>query len=98
MLEETKEGKQRAKRPEIKIAVKDFQDLEAYGKVTNKSPTRIVNELVKDFLAREDVKKIVEENGESAKAKKDIEKMEAKIEQLQIAVAEKKKKHGLGWE
>lgn len=96
MLEETKEGKQRAKRPEIKIAVKDFQDLEAYGKVTNKSPTRIVNELVKDFLAREDVKKIVEENGESAKAKKDIEKMEAKIEQLQIAVAEKKKKHGLG--
>lgn len=95
MLEETKEGKQRAKRPEIKIAVKDFQDLEAYGKVTNKSPTRIVNELVKDFLAREDVKKIVEENGESAKAQKDIEKMEAKIEQLRIAVAEKKKKHGL---
>ena len=94
-MEEPKVKRERAKRPEIKIAVKDFQDLETYGKATNKSSTKIVNELVKDFLAREDVKKIVTENGESAKARERIRKKEEKIARIKEEIEEDKKKYGL---
>lgn len=97
-MEEPKVKQERAKRPEIKIAVKDFQDLQVYGNTTGESVTKIVTDLVKGFLAKEDVKKIVEENGKSAKAKKDIEKMENKIRQLEEAIAEMKKENGFDLE
>lgn len=90
-MEEVKEVKTRAKRPEIKVSLKDYTALETYGKATKSSPTKIVNDLITEFLGREEVKKVISENGEAAKKAKAIEKKKAQLEKLKKEIAELEK-------
>jgi len=85
----------RAKKPEIKISLKDFTDLEIYGKAAEKSPAKIVNELIKDFLSKDDVKKIIAENSETAKVIDRLDRKEAKARKMLREVSEERKKYGL---
>lgn len=53
-------GTARAKLSEVKIPVKDYNDLTTYCKAEGNSPTKIICGLVSDFLAREDVQAVIE--------------------------------------
>lgn len=94
MAEIVNEKKTRAKRPEVKIAVKDFAALEVYAKATKSSPTKVIGELVAEFLAREDVAKVIAENGAAAKKAKAIEKKKAQLEKLKKEIEEMEKGEG----
>ena len=95
MEEQNKKGQTRAKRPEVKISLCDFQALEIYGKAVDKTPGSIVVELVKEFLGKEDVKKVIAENGESAKARERIKRREEKIAKLNEENEPDRKKYGI---
>ena len=81
----------RAKRPEIKIPVKAFNDLTVYCKATEgMTPTKIINDMVADFLAREDVVEVIKvtsvdkKKAAAIQKKKDmIAKLKAEIEELE---------------
>jgi hypothetical protein len=82
----------RAKRPEIKITVKDYNNLVIYCKGKEGiSPTKIVGNLVSDFLEREDVKKDIAENSVSVRKKKQIEKKKEQLEKLKAEIEELEK-------
>lgn len=79
----------RAKRPEVKIPVKDFNDLETYCKGSEgNTPTKIITALVSDFLAREDVQAVIAEQNKDTKLLKQIEKKKAAIEKANAELAE----------
>jgi len=79
----------RAKRPEIKISVKDFNALTIYCKGTEgNTPTKIICSLVSDFLAMEDVQAVITAQGEDKKLLKQIEKKRAIIEKEKAELEE----------
>lgn len=79
----------RAKRPEIKIPVKDFNDLTTYCKGTEgDTPTKIVCNLVSEFIAREDVQAVITAQSKDTKKARAIEKKKAAIERLMAEIAE----------
>jgi len=79
----------RSKRPEVKIPVKDFNDLSTYCKVTEgNTPTKIVCNLVSEFIAREDVQAAIAAQSKNTKKAKMIEKKKATIEKLMAEVEE----------
>ncbi len=79
----------RAKRPEVKISVKDFHDLETYCKGTEgHTPTKIISGLIKDFLAREEVQTVIAAQSQDKKLVKSIEKKKAAIEKARAELAE----------
>ena len=89
-MEETK--RTRAKKPEIKISLKDFNALNIYSKaVKDTTPAKIVNELIADFLNKPNVKQIIAENSISEAKKRQIEKKKAQIEKLKAELAELEK-------
>ena len=79
----------RAKRPEVKIPVKDFNDLTTYCKGTDgNTPTRIVTGLVSDFLIRDDVQAVIAAQSQDKKLLKDIAKRKAALAKIQAEVVE----------
>jgi hypothetical protein len=78
----------RAKRPEVKIPVKDFNDLTTYCKAEGDSPTKIICNLVSDFLTREDVQAVIAAQSKDKKIVKEIAKKKATIEKLAAEVVE----------
>ena len=79
----------RAKRPEVKISVKDYTALETYCKGTEgNTPTKIVTGLVSDFLMREDVQTVIAAQSEDKKLLKEIAKKRAAIEKANAELAE----------
>lgn len=85
-------GATRVKRPEIKITVKDFNDLTTYCKAKEgMTPTKIVNTLVGEFLAREDVVEVIKAASVDKKKAAAIEKKKAMIEKLKAELAELEK-------
>lgn len=86
----------RAKRPEVKIPVKDYAALEAYCKAKNyTSVTSLVLEWVSDFLSGEDVQQVIKESSVSAKKKQQIERKEEQLRKLQEELARLKEETGL---
>lgn len=79
----------RTKRPEIKIPVKDFNDLTIYCKgKEGDTPTKIVCNLVSEFIAKEDVQAVIAAHSKDTKKAKAIEKKKAAIERLMAEIAE----------
>lgn len=79
----------RAKRPEIKIPLKDYNDLTTYCKGTaDNTPTKIICNLVSEFIAREDVQAVITAQSVDTKKAKVIEKKKATIERLKAEIAE----------
>lgn len=79
----------RAKRPEIKIAIKDFEALSVYCKgVEDATPTSVISNLVKEFLAKDEVKAVIAEQSKDKKKLKAIEKKKEMIAKLQAELAE----------
>lgn len=79
----------RAKRPEIKIAVKDFEALSTYCKgVEGTTPTSVISNLVKEFLEKDEVKAVIAEQSKDKKKLKTIEKKKEMIAKLQAELAE----------
>ena len=79
----------RAKRPEIKIAVKDFEALSTYCKgVEGATPTSVISNLVKEFLEKDEVKAVIAEQSKDKKKLKTIEKKKEMIGKLQAELAE----------
>lgn len=77
----------RTKRPEVKIPVRDFNDLTTYCKGTEgNTPTKIICTLVRDFLDREDVKSVIAAQGKTSKKLVAIEKRKATIEKLKAEI------------
>lgn len=82
-------GAPRAKRPEIKIAVKDYEALTAYCKgVEGAAPTSVIGNLVKEFLEKDEVKAVVAAQSQDKKKLKAIEKKKEMIAKLQAELAE----------
>mgnify|MGYP000910307197 CR=1 FL=1 len=82
----------RAKRPEVKIPVKDFNELTTYCKGTEgNTPTKIICNLVHDFLTREDVQAVITAQGKDKKKAKEIAKKKAIIEKLKADIMELEK-------
>ncbi len=82
----------RAKRPEVKIPVKDFNDLTTYCKATEgNTPTRIICNLLNDFLAREDVQSVIVAQSKDKKKEREIAKKKAIIEKLKADIVELEK-------
>ena len=79
----------RAKRPEIKIAVKDFEALSTYCKgVEGATPTSVISNLIKEFLEKDEVKAVIAEQSKDKKKLKTIEKKKEMIAKLQAELAE----------
>lgn len=82
----------RAKRPEVKIPVKDFNELTTYCKGTEgNTPTKIICNLVHDFLTREDVQAVITAQSKDKKKAKEIAKKKAIIEKLKADIVELEK-------
>ena len=84
-----KERKKRATKVEIKISPKFYQSLEIYSKSINTTPTKIVEGLVEEYLAKDEVKKVLEENEELIKMKEDLEKKENEVAELKRKIKER---------
>lgn len=88
----------RAKRPEIKIPVKDFNELTTYCKGTEgDTPTKIICNLVSEFIAREDVQAVIAAQSKDKRLLKQIEKKRATIEKEKAELAELEAKLKQGW-
>lgn len=82
----------RAKRPEVKIPVKDYNQLTLYCKgVEDATPTSVICGLVSDFLKRDDVKKVIEVASIDKKKAAAIQKKKEAIEKLKAELAELEK-------
>lgn len=87
-----KTRKPRAKKPEVKIDAKKYAELGTYCKATEGATVaKIVDKLLADFLAQDEVKKVVEANSVNTKKKKALEKKQAQIAKLQAEVEAMKK-------
>lgn len=84
-----KERKKRATKVEIKISPRLNDSLEVYSKTINSTPTKIVEGLVEEYLKKDEVKKVLDENEELIKMKKDLEKKEDEIADLRKRIKEK---------
>lgn len=85
-------GTTRAKRPEVKIAVKDFEALTVYCKgVDSATPTSVISKLVKDFLEMDEVKAVIAEQSKDKKKEQAIQKKKDMIAKLQAEIAEMEK-------
>lgn len=84
-----KERKKRATKIEIKISPKFYQSLEIYSKSINTTPTKIVEGLVEEYLAKDEVKKVLEENEELIKMKEGLEKKENEVAELKRKIKER---------
>lgn len=85
-------GTTRAKRPEVKIAVKDFEALTVYSKgVDGATPTSVISKLVKDFLEMDEVKAVIAEQSKDKKKEQAIQKKKDMIAKLQAEIAEMEK-------
>ena len=79
----------RAKRPEVKIPVKDYNDLIIYCKGTiGNTPTKIVCNLVSDFIVSEEVQSVIAAQGHDKKLLKDIAKKKAAIEKIKAELVD----------
>lgn len=87
-----KTRKPRAKKPEVKIDTKKYGELCTYCKVTEgATAAKILDKLLADFLAQEEVKKVVEANSVNTKKKKALEKKQAQMAKLQAEIEAMKK-------
>lgn len=81
--------KKRATKVEIKISPKLNDSLGIYSKTINSTPTKIVEELVEEYLERDEVKKVLEENKKLIKMKEDLKKKESEIADLKQKIKER---------
>ncbi|MCI8513236.1 MAG: hypothetical protein HFI93_01185 [Lachnospiraceae bacterium] len=82
-----KTRKPRAKKPEIKIDTKKYNELCVYCKaVEGVTAAKIMDKLLTDFLAQEDVIRVVEANSVNTKKRKTLEKKQAQIAKLQAEI------------
>lgn len=82
----------RRKRPakvEIKISPKLNGYLEIYSKTINSTPTKIIEGLVEEYLKRDEVQTVLDENEELIKLKRDLEKKENEVAELKARIKEK---------
>lgn len=90
MAEEVK--KRRTRRPKVTIDVKvspiDFEKLKAYADSIKSKPEAILEELVKEYLDREEVKKVLEDKGELIKLKEERSKKQNEIDEIDRRIEE----------
>lgn len=74
---------------EIKISPKLNGYLEIYSKTINSTPTKIIEGLVEEYLKRDEVQTVLDENEELIKLKRDLEKKESEVAELKARIKEK---------
>lgn len=84
-----KDRKKRATKVEIKISPKLNESLGVYSKTIDSTPTKIVEGLVEEYLERDEVKKVLEENKELIKMKEDLKKKENEVADLKQKIKER---------
>lgn len=87
-----KTRKPRAKKPEVKIDTKKYAELCTYCKAAEgATAAKIIDKLLTDFLAQEEVRKVIEANSVNAKKRKTLEKKQAMVVKLQAEIEAIKK-------
>lgn len=90
MSEEVKA--KRVRRPNVNVDVKvsptDYDKLEICATSINSKPEKIIEDLISEYLDREDIKALLKQNGELIKLKEERTKMKSKLDRIDKRIEE----------
>ena len=88
MSEEVTVRKERAKRVDVKIYSTSYAKLSIYADAVHSSPSKIINDLIKEYLETEEVKTVLKENVELVKLKEVLLRKKAELAELDKKIKE----------